>query len=222
MRDGVADVAPMLIGVVPFGLVAGAAPIAAGMDVAQAMGMSALMFAGASQLAVAEVLGSGGSAAVAVVTALIINLRMVLYSASLAPALAGETLQGTPLDTASMKGKVVVLNFWADWCGPCRAEAPFLNGVATQTAASGVQFVGVNVKNDRSAALAFERVSGTPYPSLYDQPGALLLRFRRIVPQTPPSTMLIDRQGRLAGIFNGGVTESELAGPVQALAAEPA
>lgn len=92
MRDGVSDVAPMLIGVVPFGLVAGAAPIAAGMDVAQAMGMSALMFAGASQLAVAEVLGSGGSAAVAVVTALIINLRMVLYSASLAPALAGETL----------------------------------------------------------------------------------------------------------------------------------
>lgn len=92
MRDGVTDVAPMLIGVVPFGLVAGAAPIAAGLDVAQAVGMSAFMFAGASQLAVAEVLGSGGSAAVAVVTALIINLRMVLYSASLAPALAGETL----------------------------------------------------------------------------------------------------------------------------------
>ena len=92
MRDGITDVAPMLVGIVPFGLVAGAAPIAAGLDVAQAVGMSAFMFAGASQLAVAEVLGSDGSAAVAVVTALIINLRMVLYSASLAPALAGETL----------------------------------------------------------------------------------------------------------------------------------
>lgn len=92
MRDALADVAPMLVGIVPFGLVAGAAPIAAGLDVSHAVGMSALMFAGASQLAVAEVLGSDGSALVAVVTALIINLRMVLYSASLAPALAGETL----------------------------------------------------------------------------------------------------------------------------------
>lgn len=92
MRDGIADVAPMLVGIVPFGLVAGAAPIAAGLDVAQAVAMSALMFAGASQLAVAEVLGSDGSAPIAVVTALIINLRMVLYSASLAPALARETL----------------------------------------------------------------------------------------------------------------------------------
>lgn len=92
MRDAISDVAPMLVGIVPFGLVAGAAPIAAGLDVAQAVGMSAFMFAGASQLAVAEVLGSGGGAAVAVVTALIINLRMVLYSASLAPALATESL----------------------------------------------------------------------------------------------------------------------------------
>lgn len=139
-----------------------------------------------------------------------------------APPLVGQTLQGAPLDTSAMKGQVVVLNFWADWCAPCRAEAPFLNAVASKTADRGVRFVGVNVKNDKSSALAFERISHTPYPSLYDQPGALLLRFRKVVPQTPPSTMLIDREGRLAGLFNGGVTESELTGPVLALAAEQA
>ena len=93
MRDGFVAAAPMLLGVVPFGLVAGAAPIAAGLDVTQAMGLSVLVFAGASQLAIADVLGDGGGVAIAVVTALTINLRMLLYSASLAPRLAHEPLR---------------------------------------------------------------------------------------------------------------------------------
>lgn len=96
MRDGLTDVAPMLIGIIPFGLVAGAAPIAEGLDIGHAVGMSLLLFAGASQLAMADVLGADGGVAVAVVTALTINLRMLLYSASLAPLLSGEGL-GTRL-----------------------------------------------------------------------------------------------------------------------------
>ena len=139
-----------------------------------------------------------------------------------APELVGETLQGEPLDVGSLRGDVVVLNFWADWCGPCRAEAPFLNAVAERTKDEGVRFVGVNVKDDRNAALAFERVREVTYRSIYDQPGVLLTRFRKVVPQTPPSTLLLDRQGRVAGIFNGGVTEEQLAGPVLTLARESA
>jgi hypothetical protein len=56
-----------------------------------------------------------------------------------------------------------------------------------------------------------------PYPSIHDQPGALLTRFRRLVPQTPPTTLLLDRQGRIAASFIGGVTEAELLEPVQQL-----
>lgn len=92
IRDGIAAAAPMLIGIVPFGLVAGAAPVAAGLDVDHAVGLSLFVFAGASQLAVTDVIGSGGGVLVAVLTALTINLRMLLYSASLAPKLAHEPL----------------------------------------------------------------------------------------------------------------------------------
>ena len=139
-----------------------------------------------------------------------------------APALSGPTLEGTDLDVASLRGKVVVVNFWASWCPPCRAESPALIKVANDTRALGVEFIGVNIKDNRSAALRFDEVQRVPYPSLYDQPGVLLTRFRRLVPQTPPTTLLIDKQGRVAGLFRGGITETELSGPVQALASEPA
>lgn len=138
-----------------------------------------------------------------------------------APQLSGTTLEDEPLDVADYRGQVVVLNFWASWCPPCRAEAPNLIEVAEQTEASGVQFIGVNVKNAKDEALAFERKQGVPYPSLHDQPGVLLTRFRKLVPQVPPTTLLLDREGRIAGRFIGGVTTRELLVPVQALAAEP-
>ena len=137
-----------------------------------------------------------------------------------APQLAGRTLEGEELDVADYRGQVVVLNFWASWCPPCRAEAANLIEVAEATKDAGVQFIGVNVKNDKGEALAFERKQGVPYPSLHDQPGVLLTRFRNLVPQVPPTTLLIDREGRIAGRFIGGVTTRELLVPVQTLAAE--
>lgn len=136
------------------------------------------------------------------------------------PTLVGTTLAGEPLDVASYRGKVVVLNFWASWCPPCREEAPALIDVAEQTQAMGVQFVGVNIKDDKPSAIAFERKAGVPYPSLHDQPGELLLRFRTIVPQTPPTTLIVDREGRIAGFFAGSVRISELLTPVETIAAE--
>ena len=91
-RAGAASIAPMLVAVVPFGLVAGATPPAEGLGAGAAVGLSTIVFAGASQLAATDVLAGGGSALVAVVAACTINLRMLLYSASLAPYLAGEPL----------------------------------------------------------------------------------------------------------------------------------
>jgi predicted branched-subunit amino acid permease len=90
---GARSVVPMLVGVVPFGLVAGASPVAKGLGAGAAIGFSTIVFAGASQLAAIDVLGDGGAAIVAALAAWTINLRMVLYSASLAPHLAHESLR---------------------------------------------------------------------------------------------------------------------------------
>lgn len=82
---GVRDVSPLLLGVAPFGLVVGVAAVEAGFPPVLAVAMSMLVFAGASQLALIDLIGQGGSPVVAVATALIVNLRYLMYSASIAP-----------------------------------------------------------------------------------------------------------------------------------------
>ena len=92
-RAGVRAVTPLAIGVIPFGLIAGASPVEHGLGGGVAIGLSTIVFAGASQLAAIDVLSQGGSAIVAALTAWTINLRMLLYSASLAPYLSGESVR---------------------------------------------------------------------------------------------------------------------------------
>ncbi|MFD0026463.1 TlpA family protein disulfide reductase [Streptomyces sp. NPDC058382] len=115
----------------------------------------------------------------------------------------GETLQGKHLDVADLRGKVVVINAWGSWCPPCRAEAPYFNKVAKEMKAKGVEFVGINARDDdKSLSKAFEDDFGISYPSLYDPIGKLLLSgFPKgtLTPQAIPSTVVLDRDGKIAG-----------------------
>jgi thiol-disulfide isomerase/thioredoxin len=137
-----------------------------------------------------------------------------------APAIQGTTLDGKPLTLADLKGKITVVNFWASWCAPCRAEAPTMQKVYDETKASGVQFVGVDIKDGKDNAQAFLRTFTVTYPSLYDQAGQIALAFRDIPPNAVPSTLVIDRQGNIAARAIGSVSYTPLKDIVTRLAAE--
>jgi thiol-disulfide isomerase/thioredoxin len=144
----------------------------------------------------------------------------VLKNRRPAPAVKGTTLQGGRLDLASFRGKVTVVNFWASWCGPCRAEAPTLQKVFEETKPSGVQFVGLDIKDGKDNAEAFQRTYRITYPSLYDQAGQIALAFRDVPANGVPSTLVIDRQGKIAARAIGSVSYSPLKDIVTKLAAE--
>ncbi|HEY0870814.1 MAG TPA: TlpA disulfide reductase family protein [Acidothermaceae bacterium] len=139
-----------------------------------------------------------------------------------APQVSGTDLDGKPLTLATYAGKVIVLNFWASWCPPCRSEAPALEQVAVDTRASGVQFVGVDIReNGASDGVNFVNTHHIDYPSFADQSSRIALDFRSTGVQSPPTTIVIDRQGHIAARGLGEMTYSQLLSVVQKVAAEP-
>ncbi|MFI9153611.1 TlpA family protein disulfide reductase [Streptomyces sp. NPDC053367] len=140
-----------------------------------------------------------------------------------APELDGETLEGKPLSTADYKGKVLVVNVWGSWCGPCRVEAKNFQKVYADVKDQGVEFVGINTRDTSTVpALAFEKEWGITYPSLYDPTGKLMLRFKKgtLNPQLVPSTLVIDREGKIAARALQPLGEDKLRGMIEPVLAE--
>ena len=138
--------------------------------------------------------------------------------------LSGESLlaPGTTTGIEAFPGRVVVLNIWGSWCGPCRAEASDLQFVAQQTAADGVSVLGVDVRDDRAAATDFVRDRGITYDSVFDPPARTLVGLTGYPRNTVPSTIVLDRQHRVAAVYLTAVRVPELIPLVRRLAAEPA
>jgi thiol-disulfide isomerase/thioredoxin len=137
-----------------------------------------------------------------------------------APAISGETLYGDPLDLADLRGDVVVVNIWASWCPPCRAETADLEAVYQATQARGVSFVGVNIRDSRDKAISFMEGRVT-YPSIFDPTSATAHAFTDPPPPIgPPATLVIDRSGDLAVAIYRVVGPAELTQIVNRVAAE--
>jgi thiol-disulfide isomerase/thioredoxin len=135
---------------------------------------------------------------------------------------SGTTLTGTHLDLTSLRGKVVVVNFWGSWCAPCRDEEQGFSQVARDTASKGVAFVGIDIRDSRASALAFDRSYHVPYPSIFDANEALALQFPHAIPASTPTTIVIGRNGDILAKVTGGLEYTDLRTLVQhVLKSEP-
>jgi len=137
-----------------------------------------------------------------------------------AGTVSGTLIGGGSLALSSYLGKVVVINFWASWCGPCVSESPQLEGVYERQRAKGVQFVGIDVKDEKQTAQAFIKDAGVSYPIIFDQPGRSALQLGAVNIQGLPVTALLDRHGRVAAVYTGGLLAPDIEPVVQRLAAE--
>jgi thiol-disulfide isomerase/thioredoxin len=113
----------------------------------------------------------------------------------------GDLLNGGAYSLSAANGKVVVLNFWASWCSPCRTEMPGFDALYRQDKAT-VEFVGINTKDaSQSSAKAFIADNNISYPIVHDEPGKTALELGKVPSGNLPFTVVIDKQQRVAAVY---------------------
>jgi cytochrome c biogenesis protein CcmG/thiol:disulfide interchange protein DsbE len=129
-----------------------------------------------------------------------------------APDFTLALLDGSDVTLSDLRGQVVVLNFWASWCSPCRREAPALQRVWETYQDRDVAFVGVTYRDAKDASLAFIQEYGLTYPNGLDEQGQISDDYGVTA---VPETYVIDREGRVAWFQIGEVQAETLARQVE-------
>ena len=118
----------------------------------------------------------------------------------LAPDFALKSLSGENLRLSEFRGEVVMINFWATWCGPCRQEMPLLDELHQRYQKVGFRLLGVNIDDDRRSVIKMVRVLGLNFPVLLDERKHV---SRLYDVDAMPATLLIDRTGIVRYIHQG-------------------
>jgi peroxiredoxin len=138
-----------------------------------------------------------------------------------APEFSGTLLGGGEFSSSELDGDIAVLNFWGSWCPPCRVETPQFQEVYAEVREQGVSFLGLNVKEtSEQFAQAFVDSEGIEFPSVYDPRGEVALAFRDYPANAIPSTIVLDRDGRVAAVYTGEVSRDDLRAVLDRLLAE--
>lgn len=132
----------------------------------------------------------------------------------------GTLLDGGTISLAATRGKVVVLNFWAAWCTPCKSETPQFDLVYRKVKKHGVDFIGIDTKDIKSNAQAFVRNYDISYPNIFDEQGATALRIGDLPATALPFTVLLDKLGRVAAVYIERLSAKDLTTALDKLLAE--
>lgn len=133
-------------------------------------------------------------------TPLWVDSARALEAKQRAPKLSMVDLSGKKLDLASLRGKVVVVDFWASWCGPCKVEMPVLERLYKQYGSKGLVVIGVSVDRERENITEFLKKMKVSFPIVHDKDHAVSGRFE---PPKMPSSYIIDRKGIVRYVHAG-------------------
>jgi thiol-disulfide isomerase/thioredoxin len=118
-----------------------------------------------------------------------------------APDVGAQTLDGRPFSLASLRGRFVLLDFWASWCAPCRESFPFFDRLREKWRAQGLEVVGLTLEESRDAATSFLESVPVAFPIAHDPSGTAGEAFHVVA---MPTAFLINREGLVVARFEGG------------------
>lgn len=134
-----------------------------------------------------------------------------------APDFTLADLDGNPVALSELRGQVLLINLWATWCPPCRAEMPAIQAVHDDFAAQGFEVLAVNVREDPATVARYMQQNNLSFPALLDSQGQVAADYRARV---FPSSFFVDRNGIVRAVYLGPMSRSIIAGTVSQLLSE--